>query len=744
MAIDLNDPATRAQYQSLAEGVRAELAKPQAEQDLKFLGHATMVLQKVQAEVGATPADAGGNTPAQLAQQANPAQAPGPEDPAARAWDIVTTQLQALGQSAGNRAMEIGDYVTQGLRTPEQEAATADARRVANAQGQLDVDKRVLAQGRDPNDLSVRALRGAGSLVPDVAIGALPGGIVGRGMAAAGGRVGSEMLIGGGLEAAAQYGDGGAGQRGGFALGALGSGVLGSIAEIPNLGRNIILRDLATARRSEAFARGGAIEDTTGIRTTIGEKTGDPVVGQAEAAVRGRSGDPREKFLLQREDDVNRFFSRSMDRLNPQRTSPEDIVSQGAAAFDTHIKGLQDAASERFRLNLLTGMDPVKGVGGHLDHERRIIGGERWLDPTNIISELYAQANQLQQAQLVTNKSAKLKTIFRTIDDLEEQQALGGLRMGQAQRLAHDLSDASRGSGNRLKDVNEALDITDPGALARALDRDMQAAQAKGGRAAVAADALDNARTQYGLDKDRIKAYEGSGLAALVGKLQGKSPEEFGTKLLALPPGQFSELLAIADRADPGLANKMRALVFDEMIQKHRFADKRLARVGSDTPRLDYVGFINEFDKMPYDKLEAFIGQGVDAETAVQMRAGIQSLRQVAEGTLAGGGTSPGKSFVDRMSQFAINAASRDKGFIARLVTGEFTPGIIERLLFTSEGRESLITFGRSRASAAQFSQAAGYVVRALEQDDANKERLAEARRKAEYGEPALPRGSVD
>jgi hypothetical protein len=69
----------------------------------------------------------------------------------------------------------------------------------------------------------------------------------------------------------------------------------------------------------------------------------------------------------------------------------------------------------------------------------------------------------------------------------------------------------------------------------------------------------------------------------------------------------------------------------------------------------------------------------------------------------------------------AINAASRDSGFIARLLAGELTPGVMEKLLYSPEGTKALMAFATPTTFRAAGAQSINYIVEAMKDDDSRR-----------------------
>lgn len=208
-----------------------------------------------------------------------------------------------------------------------------------------------------------------------------------------------------------------------------------------------------------------------------------------------------------------------------------------------------------------------------------------------------------------------------------------------------------------------------------------------------AAEALLRARERYAGDIDVMNSLQGQMVDRLLGKVGGSlESEEFTKKILSLPTRQFTELMGVLDQTKPGLANAVRARVFLETANQHlRLTARGQAR---GIPELDIVKFINEFDKMPFDRFRAFIG--ADTQTTQRVRQGLDILRLIAEGPER---AATGRGALQKLEELAINLASHNPGFISRLLAGRLGPGFFQKVLFTPGGLEALETLGTAASA---------------------------------------------
>jgi hypothetical protein len=256
----------------------------------------------------------------------------------------------------------------------------------------------------------------------------------------------------------------------------------------------------------------------------------------------------------------------------------------------------------------------------------------------------------------------------------------------------------------------------------RALNKDLDAIAAQGDEFGAAVGGLQEARNQFGVDRADIDVFKKRAVDKLLGKDFDPSAEDFGKKILAMDKQSFGELLSIADDAGENLGAGIRAAVFGELSDKYRLFDVAESTAARAATQIDVAGLVNEMNRMPFEKFTAFIGTDLPATDVRKIRNTMVTLQAIAEGASA---KIPNvRGMRERFEQFAINAASQDKGFVSRLLAGELAPGAMERLLFTPEGQRALSRLGSPRIGRAEFAQSATIVMNAMREDEQFKQEL--------------------
>lgn len=708
---------TRAEFETVQQALQQEMAKPEDQQDVEFLRAAVTQLREAEERIG--PRVEGAS--AELVQQGalrgtEQPVLPKQEEIPGQGFSQTITPEQQIGSRAFNAAMsqrftEIGDFFRRMGMSDEEQAALAQKRRERQARTELQVEEVARISGVDP--ASLKAAEVAGGLAPDVASAVIPGAIPLRTGAGALARVGAETAVGGVLSGSTVPLDEDAGMEAG--IGALGGGVLGAVAEIPMLGRNFVFDTTRRALNSDDARIGREIEEITGITLSPAELSSNQAAASIEAGISPRSGGPKEQLMSNRQREISESFERLDATLNPQRLSTQTIIDRTADAAQRHVGELQTVRTSRFRERIAPA---AEAMGATLLPDGRIVGGQR-IPADNLVRELRQQA-QLADEPL---SGAAAGPLTQAADEIEEA---GGLTLGELQRRLSDLTSAPKGV---VKDRLNALDNLDTNLTRSALFRDMEAAEA-GLESGPAVEALRAARTGYAEDSVPINRLRATATERLIDKVAGNTSDlEFAERLLKLPEAEFTELLRVVDSYNPGASQALRARMFFEIVDKHTVRSARASRPGQPEGMVDVQALMSELNRLPFSKMRAFVGGDLAPREARLLDAGIGALQKISEGPQKQGGA---RGLAKIVEDVAINMASQDIGFISRFLAGNFSPGFLERMLFTREGQRALMHMGDPKLAGPAFAQSVSYIANAMRAEDEQKEAIKQQMRAAE------------
>ena len=717
-------PDTRAKVEKLAAALKVELAKPEGERNMETVQRMTAVIRSLRDQSGVT-------APPEAVEQAFPGVPVGPEQAGVpgQGFNVTIDPSSILGSRVGamkarHRMEDIKDFLSRPFMDEEEQTQLAQQRREDRAREMIQFEQDARASGVDPESLSAPAI--AGEFLPDVAASAVGGIGLPRTLGGAAARIGLESGIGAVL--------GGASvdlEEDPMNAALLDAGVtagLGLATEVPGLAMDFLRRELRSARNSDQNARLQEISERTGIDLTLGERTQSPAAIVAETSVPARPDGPRAEFMANRKQQLQEAFVNIEQRLNPQNMSNNAIVSGTAKAYEDYIKGQSALASQQFRNNI---EEVLPGIGSKIDNEGRIIGGFKFIKPTELLDELQTQRDLLADQPFQGSRQA-LAELDREIAVI----AQNGMDLGQVQRMLADLSAQNKPTGIVIKDTERGLDILNSGSVQRALTRDLErigadATQPEEFRNAV--NTLQDARREFARDRAEIDVFKGTQVDKLLGKLGDPTSPDFARRITGLDTDSFNTLLRVADDADPALGGALRSVVFKDLVDRHSRFGVTGSRAGAPAEALEVDKVIGDLSKMPLSKLKAFTGTDLPDADAAHLRNTLVALQAIAEGPT--GKNIHAQTLRNRAEQWAINAASRDKGFVARLLAGEISPGLIERMLFTKDGQRALSNLANPKVVGPQLAQSYTYLSNAMSEDEKQKEELARQKQMARLNE---------
>jgi len=720
-------PQTRSEAETLQAALKGELGKPPEERDNELIQRYATALQSIMDQSGGI----GGSEVQQAVQEAFQGVVTQPEqrEVPGQGFNVTVDPSSILGSRAGamaarHRMEDIKDFIMRPFLDDEEQTQLSEQRRVDRAREELQLEADARASGVDMESLSAPKI--VGEFAPDVAASAIGGIGLPRTIAGAAGRVGLEAGIGGVLGGSTvdleEDPMSAALLDAGFTAG------LGLVTEVPGVAMDFLRRELRAARNSDQNARMQEISERTGIDLTLGERTQSPSAIVAETSVPGRPGGPRAQFMAQRKEQLTAAFANLERTLNPTQMTPNAIVSGTAKAYDDYIKGQSALASEQFRNNIA---EVLPGVGAKIDNEGRIIGGFKFIRPTELLNELSTQRDLLASQPFQGSRQALLE-LDREIATITQN----GMDLGQVQRMLSDLSAQNKPTGIVIKDTEKGLDILNSGAVQRALTRDLENI-VKNDQAPEefreAVGVLQEARREFAQDRAAIDVFKGTQVDRLLGKLGDPESPDFARRLTAMNTDSFNTLLRISDDADPALGGALRSIVFKDLVDRHSRFGVQGSRVGAPAEEIEIDRVIGDLAKMPLSKLKAFTGTDMPDAAAAQMHNTLVALQAIAEGPT--GKNIHAQTLRNRAEQWAINAASRDKGFIARLLAGEISPGLIERMMFTKQGQQALTNLSNPKVIGPQLAQSYSYLAHAMSEDERQKQELQQQRQMARMNE---------
>ena len=250
------------------------------------------------------------------------------------------------------------------------------------------------------------------------------------------------------------------------------------------------------------------------------------------------------------------------------------------------------------------------------------------------------------------------------------------------------------------------------------------------GNTRAAAQSLKAARDGFADDMEVMRQVNDSSVAQMFGQMKGRTADEFRASFMAAPPDKKAALMAFADRHFPREANYLRGALFQSVVDEARAA--RAATHG-DADTVEIGAFTRALGSMQRKEMEALLPAGMSEEGRQRVLAGMLTMETLVK---AQGADAAGKAmqFVPRMRGAAINFVLQNLGFISSFLTGDFSPGMLERSLYREEGVRGWMRLGQAQPGSAAAASAMASIADQMwlaERDAEEIKRRAEESRSA-------------
>ena len=526
----------------------------------------------------------------------------------------------------------------------------------------------------------------AGGLAPDLGLMLIP--MLGTTIPA---RIGAEALTTGILVGSeVPLGEGGLAVA--LGAGVLGGGAFGLVAEVPGIVKQFVAGDVRKAVQKRFgstgnFPRRDPFRPTpesqaTGIPQTVGETTASGRVLSIEAELQGKAltGGPAETFAHKRAEAAVKQYGKVVDAIDPTKVGTKALIDGMEGARATATKAIKDSASAQWRGTLGPSLNRIGARFGPL---KEIIGGPQFIRTDNVVAEM-RRIRSVASAP-ITNNPEVVKWADKQLADIAD--AGGLLPIGRYQEIVSSLGagavtdGAARNSNSLIRAMKTDLD-------------DTKAAFGGEGPMAAVVDSLKEANAAYAVaikPADEINAIFAKKLGLDNPAL---SAEQWANKWGKLDPTQKNIVLKQIAKHAPELSQTISARFFAETLQKHKVLSKVDKFEGQDLQVVDMVGFAKAMTKRSFADMKAMFNMpNMSVEQANAVRAAFRQLNLLRDTPNVTGAASTG--FMQRIREGMINIVSRDEGFLSRFLAGEFTPGALERWMYTEKGLNALLDLGR-------------------------------------------------
>jgi hypothetical protein len=489
-----------------------------------------------------------------------------------------------------------------------------------------------------------------------------------------------------------------------------------------------------------------------GFDLSIAESSRSGVLRQTEEML-GEPGGPKEQFVFNRTQDMLQRFTDISRQFSNSDLTFDTALQQSFRVYDDAVNEIRQRAGDSFRTALQPGLRalgasvakdgtitggraviPLNNFLGSLSRQARVLEEAKDFEAAGqirkqiqrfeegdgvitiggaqeILSDLSAQAAGAGTAATrAASAGSRVKpaiTMRALLDDLDEaantldstisrpgqdvlgrrqvdatleelgEQARGGRALGAGTQPEQTPGVPQQGRATQVE-AEELFQVP-------TTELDMSPQQAR-----VAAKALRDAREAFRTEIAPLNALKKTGIDTLLGGEKLLGIDEFTKSFEGLAFSQKKRVLDLLDSRRPELGNVLRQSMWAEVLSDatvrstassvSRGADELIVDTDKLASRLMGSGAQREFDLL--------VPPGLSDAARTEALAGLQSLAKVnlkPDELRSGLGT-----IIAGLREKSINFVSQDPGFLARMITGEVGPHVVERWLFTRQGLETL------------------------------------------------------
>jgi hypothetical protein len=462
---------------------------------------------------------------------------------------------------------------------------------------------------------------------------------------------------------------------------------------------NWLARKVAKLEAGPFGRAGQELTKRTGIKLTLAEETGSRAAAYAEGIAR------RDITAV---DDFYKFQQGQLAASTQRLQTILDDISGPQGAFEVGeavTTAFDDAVEKAIELRRTQAAVDF-GEVHRLSQGRPVVTAsnlaqtiEKWVGELDVPGAGDATAKVLRQAK-------------RLFADIEKSG--GQYTAEQTQRLLQIYTDAQRGTGVLLADMDKAQSRLIAGRLKDALLRDLDAA-ADAGESEIA-QALRTARNSYRLNTQAINELGESTLARVIGN-GTRSPEAIAEKFLRMQPSEIRSAIGLVERINPSAALAIRRSYVDAAMANAR--EVAPTRTGASAVRFSAARFLKA---LPDD--DTLRAAGFAPSELADIKDVASVLERIADKSLEGSPTAPialtwdlvrgafvGGSAGATIGTLAGGPIGGGIGAVAGGAAGiglrVLPPRAIARAVMTPEGRQALRTLTQTSLATKKGYQAA-------------------------------------
>jgi hypothetical protein len=431
--------------------------------------------------------------------------------------------------------------------------------------------------------------------------------------------------------------------------------------------RNFVVRQVRKGEATPFARKGRRLSEQTGVKLTLGEETGLRSQMMVEAIGRRTPGGA-DLFYTFHQTQLRSslsFLKTALDKFSPQKGSfavGDDVTKAFDSALDSATTIRRAQAAEDF---------------GEL---HRVSNGQPLIPTNTLVKEIQQMVDELDvpgagdATQKVVGQARQLLT------SLIKDDAPTRLTGEQANRLLQIYTNAQRGTGVLLRDMDKAQSRFLSGRLKDALLKDVDTAVGEAGDAGTVAQALRAARDHYRINSAAVNEIADSTLSRLIGN-GTRSPEAIAEKLIGMQPSEVRSIMGLIDRGAPDTGNAVRRFFVESAVDAARHvAPSRQTASG--------VKFSSATFLKNLPDLETMKAAGFTRPQIVEVAKVAKVLERVSDKAFEGSPTAfAGITWDAIRGVFTLNPVA-----VARSAGAIIAPRVIAKAVLTAEGRQALRT----------------------------------------------------
>lgn len=496
------------------------------------------------------------------------------------------------------------------------------------------------------------------------------------------------------------------------AVGAAGQGLLNFGVNAIRGPKNFVAGRVQKAMQSPYAQESQQLADAMGLDLPYGSATGNPTLKWAEKTMRQH---PFAADIAEATDNKNlnsavTYLNSVMDKTFGHAVGDEKAGKQITKAFDDatkavikkrHADGVRDFAAIEMSLPPGTPVFSTNSFGAAVDEE------------ISTLKSLGAIAGD--EAKSTMKALTKIRDAVTAQDGSRDYV----LTAAQMQNLLQRYGEMSKGTGLMWNDISEASQKRIAKKLFGALQDDLDAtANAPFAAEASVGQLLKTARDNYRMNSDKLREIEESTLGRIFAQKFDPAPEQLADRFARMKPTQVQTAFEILEKSDPNITQQLKRYLLENVMDKAGIATEKNAMVkagvhdagdplvGQAGGRFNPEKFLTEVRNSPYWTV-------AKPQERTELLLATKGIERLADKQLWSGSQTTFAGVVNDV----VGAMMNPVGAVGALATKVVAPRKMAELLFTEQGRRSLITVTTSPKPTTKAINALNHILVSMGQE---------------------------